>query len=215
MVEPPVLVGSDELDALAEAVFGSEEGRGRVAPLLRRWDAEVGAIHESDPDHELWHALRVDWALCDAELERRGDTWAARAAAGLVEGIAPDPRWSAVASTHVGLFEVWASEPAFLRDRLRGVSVPLRDPVRLVPPDDGPAALWEVRVCITEGHAHLCRAPLPYPLELLPLLEEAYAARFLPDGAPLRWSKLRRAWLAVSRATRADPIALFERILAG
>jgi hypothetical protein len=212
-----VTVGEDELDALAEAVFGTPAGRARVDPLLRRWEVEVGPIHEDDPHHGLWQAIRLDWALCDAEIDGgrgRGDTWAARAAAGLVDGIEPDPRWRAVSGTVVGLFEVWPSDPPFLRDRLRGACMPLHDAVRLVPVDDGPAALWEVRVCIGDGHAHLCRSPLPYPLELLPLLEQANADRFAPGGAPLRWSKLRRGWFAVHRARRADPAAIFERILA-
>jgi hypothetical protein len=210
---PSVRVDEDDLDALAEAVFGTESGRRRLEPLTRRWDDEVGLIHESDAHHELWHAIRVDWALCEAALGPGGDTWAARAAAGLVEGVEPDARWRAVATTHVGLFEVWPSEPAFLRDRLHGVSLPLHDPVRLVAPDEGPAALWEVRVCIADGHAHLCRPPLPYPLELLPLFEQANRDRFAPGGAPLRLPKLRRAWLALHRATRADPAAIFHRIL--
>jgi hypothetical protein len=211
-----VLAGEDDLDELAEAVFGTLEGRRRLDPLLRRWDAEVGLIHEGDPHHGLWHAIRVDWALCDAEIEGGrgpGDTWAARAAAGLIDGIEPEPRWRAVSSTMVGLFEVWASEPPFLRDRLRGMCMPLHDAVRLIPGDDGPAALWEVRVCICGGHGHLCRSPLPYPLEILPILDRAHADRFAGD-APLRGSKLRRAWFAYHRAARADPTAIFERILA-
>jgi hypothetical protein len=113
------------------------------------------------------------------------------------------------------LFEVWPSEPPFLRDRLRGACMPLSDTVRLIPAEDGPAALWEARVCICEGHGGLCRPPLPYPLELLPMLEQANADRFAPDGAPLPWSKLRRAWFAVHRAMRADPIAIFEQIVVG
>lgn len=216
MIDPPAPVDGDDLDALAEAVFGTRAGHARLEPMLRRWDLAIGPIHEDDPHYELWHAIRVDWALCDVDVEGgdgRGDTWAARAAAGLVDGVAPDPRWRAVASTFAGLFEVWPSEPPFVRDRLRGASMPLRDAVRLIPPDDGPAALWEVRVCVTDGHAHLCRAPLPYPLEILPMLEQAHADRFAPGGAPLRWSKLRRAWLAFHRATRADASAIFDRML--
>jgi hypothetical protein len=214
-VESPC-VGEDDLDALAEAVFGTPAGRGRLEPLLRRWDQEVGPMHEDDPHRELWHAIRVDWALCDAEIaggRGSGDTWAARAASGLVEGIEAHARWRAVSSTMVGLFEVWPSEPPFLRDRLRGSCMPLHDEVRLVAGEEGPAALWEVRVCIVGGHARLCRSPLPYPLELLPLLEQANADRFA-GSSPLPWSKLRRAWLAHHRATRADPVAIFERILA-
>jgi hypothetical protein len=71
-----------QLDRLAERVFGGEEGARRAAPLLARWDAAVGRTTAGDADHAALQAARVDWALCDAELDAPGETWAWRAAHG-------------------------------------------------------------------------------------------------------------------------------------
>jgi hypothetical protein len=101
---------------------------------------------------------------------------------------------------------------AWLRDRVHGLSLALRDPVHLVPAQNhGPAALWEVRIRIEHGHARLCREPLTYPLEILAWLEQANTRRFTAEGAPLDWLQLRRSWLQLGRARRADPLVFFDR----
>lgn len=216
MSDATAVCGADELDALAEAVFGGDEGLARLHPLLRRWDDEVGPLREDDDQYPLWQAMRADWVLCDAAIvggDGPGDTWARRAAIGAVPGVEPDPRWHAIATTFVGLFEVWPSRPAFLRDRVRGVSLPLGDDIELDPPTEkGPVALWEARITVVEGAAHLCRRPMPYPLSILPMLELAHALRFASPPTMLSWSKLRRSWLTFHRAPRAAAEAVFAQI---
>ena len=109
-----------QLDRLAERVFSGPEGPARAAPLLARWDAQVGGLGAGDVDHPLLQAARVDWALCDAEVGGPGESWAWRAAHGCVPGVEPDAAVQALARSQVGLFEVWPGKPAVLRGRIRG-----------------------------------------------------------------------------------------------
>src|SRR5690349_8757284 len=59
-----VTAAGEALDRLAAAVFAGERGRARVAPLLARFDAEVGVLDPEDPDFDLLQVSRMDWALC-------------------------------------------------------------------------------------------------------------------------------------------------------
>ncbi|MFY0541569.1 hypothetical protein [Nannocystis pusilla] len=121
---------SAALDELGERVFGGRDGARRAAPLLERWDREVGVHTSVDSGHEALAAARVDWALCDAEPPGAapGDTWAWRAATGRVPGIEPTPLYRLLATTQAGIFEVWPGTPLLLRDRLRGLSVRVDEP---------------------------------------------------------------------------------------
>jgi hypothetical protein len=209
----PSVPSEDDLDALAEAVFGGEAGARRLQPLLDRFAAEVGVLRDDDVVTELFRAYRTDWALVDAELDGPGDTWARRASHGLIEGVAPRPSFAAIAASLSGVFEVWPTRPPWLRDRLRGISVALADPVHVEPLGKGePAAVWEARLSIDDGRAHLLRPPLPYPVEVLPVLQDLGAARWRTGVRPGALA-LRRAWLQQQLAPRADPRATFARVL--
>lgn len=203
----------DLLDELAFAVFGGAEGERRLAAISARYDEIVGAVHPDDPYWELFQAHRVDWALCDADIPGGagvGDTWLARAIANRIPGVVVTESQLAVRSTYCGLFEIWPASTPFLRDRLRGLCVPLADDVEVEPgPRGEPSALWELRVIFEHGHARLCRPPLPYPLELLELLDDAEQQRWRDLAPPLGALWLRRALLRFVRAARIDPKVVF------
>jgi hypothetical protein len=201
----------DALDDLAARLFAGDAAS-RVAPLLRRFEAEVGPLHADDPQYELWHALRLDWAMCDASLDHPGDTWAWRAVTGTVPGVAASAVDGTVARSIAGVFEVWPGREPWLRELTRGICLPLADHVRLEPVvDDGPAALWGLRICVAAQRAFLCRPPLPFPLAATVAIREA-ARRRLANGEDLLL-KLYRAWLQHARATRADADGLFRAVL--
>lgn len=197
----------DLLDAVAGFVFDGDAGRLRLAPLLERWDDEVGTIREDDHQRELLQAIRTDWALCDVPV-RDGLPWLHHVLGGEL-GPVPDA-WRVLARNHVGLFEVFPGKVSWFRDLRGGLCVPVLDPLPLVPEESGPAAVWEARVVLVEGTAVLARAPLGYPFEMLPLMRQRSAARFGAARPKLRWSALRRGWLQFSRARRADPHTLFH-----
>lgn len=204
----------DALDAMAEALFDGERGRHHFAPLVARWDDEVASLRDDDADYARWQMIRTDWALCDApahDASGPGDTWARRVAGGEVEARPPGPLDSAVAASVSGLFEVWPGKVPWLRDCVAGICVALADEVWLEPADDdGPAALWEARVVLEGGRAHLCRPPLDYPLEVLEPIRTRQLQRFCPGGQRLSLSLLRRAHLRWRRAERADARVMFQ-----
>lgn len=195
------------LDDAAAFVFDGDEGARRLAPLLERWNDEIGTIREDDSQRELLQAMRTDWALCDAPAvgER---PWLAVVLEGAL-GPVPDA-WRVLARNHVGLFEVFPGRVSWLRDLRAGLCVPVLDALPLVPEPDGPAAVWEARVVLDGGTATLARAPLAYPFELLPTLLERSETRFGAPAPKLKWTALRRGWLQFSRARRADPSILFH-----
>lgn len=199
-----------QLDRLAEAVFGGVEGAARAAPLLARWDREVGRASAGDADHAALQAARVDWALCDAEVAGPGDTWAWRAAHGAVPGVEPDAAAQALARSQVGLFELWPGDPALLRGRIRGLCLRLDDPSLAAVRHErgGPLALWEVRVVFQrhagrEGAA-MARPPIAYPLEILPRLQRAHEQHWRAPSRGLDLPQLRRMRLQWTRARRPD-----------
>ncbi len=204
------------LDALAAAVFDGESGRRRLAPLLARWDDEAAPLRDEDPDYPRWQMIRADWALCDAQAHDArgpGDTWARRAAGGHLPGWRGEPDHGAVATSVSGLFEVWPGRLPWLRDCIGGLSVALADAVHLEPTgDDGPAALWEARVVLVGGRAHLCRPPLAYPLEILGTVRDRQLRRFSPGGRRPSLALLRRARLRWRRAERADAAVMFRLV---
>lgn len=198
---------ADALDDAASRVFDSAAGRERLAPLLQRWEDEVGTIREDDHESELLHAVRTDWALLDAS----APSWLRRALAKELDRVKPRASWRVLLGSHVGLFEVWPGPRAWLRDVRCGLSLELDDPVRVEPlPAGGPGALWEVRIVVHEGRARMCRRPLAYPIELLPDLHEANRRRFGRGGEPVPLLRLRRHWLQFHRAPRAEPAAVFR-----
>jgi hypothetical protein len=206
----------DALDELAAAVFDGELGRRRITPLLHCWDDEAAPLRDEDPDYARWQMIRMDWALCEAlahDATGPGDTWARRALRGRVAGFVPQERHLAVAATVAGLFEVWPGKVPWMRDCVGGLSVALADPVRLEPVgDDEPAALWEARLAIVGGKAHLCRPPLSYPLEVLETVRDRQLRRFAPGGRMPSLALLRRARLRWRRAERADATVMFRLI---
>lgn len=206
----------DALDELASAVFEGDAGRRRLAPLLAHWDDEAAPLRDEDPDFASWQVIRMDWALCDAlahDAAGPGDTWALRAVRGRVPGFCPEPHHLAVPCTVAGLFEVWPGRVPWLRDCVSGLSLALADPVRLEPLGKGePAALWEARIAIEGGRAHLCRPPLSYPLEVLDTVRDRGLRRFAAGGRPPALALLRRARLRWRRAERADASVMFRLI---
>jgi hypothetical protein len=208
---------SAALDAVAAAAFEGVAGRARLAPLLARFEAEVGALASDDPDFDLLQLTRMDWALCDVPAEpgaQLGDTWAWRVIHGRVAGAhcEPTPLRSAAARSVTGLFEVFPGEPTWVRDRISGVVLRLFDGVGPFPHVDPEraAALWELRlVPDPSGGCFVARPPIDYPLELLETLERELGQRF----ASPRWpslQELRRARLRYLRAGKRTPI---ERML--
>ncbi len=198
---------AEQLDEAATRVFGGVSGARRLAPLLARWDEEIGTVREDDQDRELLQAMRTDWALCDAAAvgER---PWLALLLEGAM-GPVPDA-WRVLARNHIGLFEVFPGKVSWLRDLRGGLCVPVLDPLPLLAETSGPAAVWEARVVLLDGTATLARGPLGYPLELLPTFVPLSEARFGGSQPKLRWPALRRGWLQFSRARRADPRNLFR-----
>jgi hypothetical protein len=214
----PVTAAGEALDRLAAAVFSGVEGRARVAPLLDRFDAEVGTLAPDDPDFDLMQIARMDWALCDVPATPdavRGDTWAWRAIHGRVPGLPafdttyPGSSVAAAARSVVGLFEVYPGEPTWVRDRLSGLVLRLADsvgPFPMIEPDR-PAALWELRLVPDGGGAFfVARAPIDYPLELLDSLEDAFPRLFSRSPWPTM-QDLRRARLRYLCAGKRTPIA--------
>lgn len=192
------------LDALAEQVFGGAAGARRAAPLLARFDAAVGAYTGEDAGYELLQAARIDWALCDAAIEGAGpgETWALRAALGRIPEV-PAGAWTwALATTQVGLFEVWPGAPTRLRDRLGGLVLRVDEPTPGLARGDRPAALWEARVALRPGGACLCRAPIEYPLEILRDLERAHEQRWRAPERVSDLMALRRLRLRWARSRR-------------
>jgi hypothetical protein len=213
-VETPA---SAALDAVAAAAFDGVAGRARLAPLLARFDAEVGALVSDDPDFELLQLTRMDWALCDVPAEpgaQPGDTWAWRVIHGRVPGARcePSPLRNAAARSVSGLFEVFPGEPTWVRDRISGVVLRLFDGVGPFPhaEPERAAALWELRlVPDPSGGCFVARPPIDYPLELLEALEQELGRRFASDRWP-DMQGLRRARLRYLRAGKRTPI---ERML--
>ena len=204
----------EALDDLSARTFAGEAGAARLAPLLARYDAAIGALHPDDPHHELLHVLRTDWALLEAEVDGPGDTWAWRVARGRVARVRPQPIDGTIARSIGGVFEVWRAREPWLREPTRGLCLPLADRVHLeAPPQGGPAALWELRIVIAGGRAFMCRPPLPYPLETVPVLRDAAKFRLKGHGERLS-HKLRRAWLHTARASRGDAAAILAATLA-
>jgi hypothetical protein len=202
-----------QLDRLAERVFGGVDGAKRAAPLLARWDAEVGRASAGDADHAHWQAARIDWALCDAEIAGGGpgETWAWRAAHGCVPEVEADAVIEALARSQVGLFELWPGRPALLRGRIRGLCLRIDDP-SLAPvrhERGGPLALWEVRVVFTADGARMCRPPIGYPLEILPRLQRAHEQHWREPSRGLDLPQLRRMRLQWTRARKPDPRGAF------
>jgi hypothetical protein len=213
-----VTPAGEALDALAAAVFSGPEGRARAAPLLARFDEEVGALGPEDPDFELLQVSRMDWALCDVPATPSaapGDTWAWRAIHGRIPGVAKQdaPSRAAAARAIVGLFEVYPGEPTWVRDRVSGLVLRLFDPVGPFALDEPerPAALWELRLVPDEsGGFFIARVPIDYPLELLDTLEDSFARRFEAEPWP-SLQDLRRARLRYLRAEGRTPIGRMLR----
>lgn len=199
------------LDLLEEQVFGGPEGAARARPLLARWDREVGVTTAIDDDHEALQAARVDWALCDAEAPGGGpgESWAWRAAQGRIAGVEPSPIVHLLATTQVGLFEVWPGRPLLLRDRLRGLCVRVAGRAPWLGEGRRVAALWEVRLAFGSGSPQICRPPIEYPPAIAPLLQRAHEAHFRePEKIDLQ--RLRRQRLRWARARKAeDPRGFF------
>ena len=80
---------------------------GRNASQPQGAQALFGALHPDDPNHELLHVLRTDWALLDAEVDGPGDTWGWRVARGRVARVRPQPIDGTIARSISGVFEVW------------------------------------------------------------------------------------------------------------
>jgi len=203
----------DALDRWTAACFGGVEGAARLAPLLARWDDEVGALRGEDAELEVLHAVRADWALCDAACDGDPRPWCMRDDA---EGVLAPALRDAVRGSWIGLFEVWPQGPArgaWLRDRLGGACASLQGPLDVAIADRGPSALWELRVVVRGGTLVACRRPVVYPLALVELLGEGGAPR---PGAPARLLQaLRRTRLWLLRAPRLDPRSVFEQALRG
>lgn len=198
----------EALDALAGEVFGGAAGQARLAPLLERFEREVGKIDELDPDFAQLQLVRMDWALCDATIPGAppGETWAFRAAQGHASAMR-----RAAARSIVGVFEVFPGGPsqaAWVRDRLLGVVVRVLDGLGPWPgaAPDRAVALWELRLLPDDaGGFRLARPPLDYSLDVLALLEHELPRRF---AAP-RWPSLqtlRRARLHHRRGEGRTPI---------
>lgn len=208
----------DALDALEEAVFGGAAGARRAAPLLARFDAEVGAYAGQDEDYELLRAVRVDWALCDAEAPGGGpgETWALRAATGRVPGVTPSAAAWALATSQVGLFEVWPGTPLLLRDRLHGLVVRVHEPLQWRGEARRAVALWEARVVLRPDGTCLCRSPLKYPLDIAPLLQRAHERHWrAPPGGSLlmRLRRQRLKWARAAALRRpVEPLAFFGEV---
>lgn len=202
---------SAALDELGERIFGGRDGARRAAPLLERWDREVGVHTSLDAGHEALAAARVDWALCDAEPPGAapGDTWAWRAATGRIAGLEPTPTIRLLATTQVGIFDVWPGTPLLLRDRLRGLCVRVDEPAPWLGESRRAAALWEMRLAFGAGWTAMCRTPIEYPLAIAPLLQRAHEGHWrAPERIELTpWRRQRLRWARDRRGE--DPRAFF------
>lgn len=194
---------TEPLDELAQAVFGGERGRARVEPLLREFERFVGPLHDDDEAAALLHAIRTDWALCDATPGGAppGESWAIRAARGRVAEVQPDETTWLLATSVASVFEVWPGETTWVRDLLRGFVAPLRDVMHGLEPERGrPAAIWETRVVFVPDGVRLCRPALEFPDACWPALTQ------LPKRFPVRPGELlahvRRSRLTWVRAGR-------------
>lgn len=214
----------EALDVLAAAAFSGTSGtsgRARVAPLLARFDREVGVLGPEDPDFELLQVTRMDWALCDVPATPDavpGDTWAWRTLRGELSdrsdvGFRPTPLRAAAARSLVGLFEIYPGEPTWVRDRISGVVLRLLDGVGpfVQAEPERPAGLWELRLVPDQvGGFHVARVPIDYPLELLDTLELEFPRRFEATPWP-GLQDLRRARLRYLRAGKRTPISRMLR----
>lgn len=202
----------ERLDALAEAVFGGERGQARVAPLLERFEALVGAPRVDDEDARALHAIRVDWALCDAWIDegagrRVGDTWAHRAARGMVPGVEPHEDWATLAASVARVFEVWPGRPAMARDVVGGLVVPLADAMPELEEERGrPSALWEMRLVLGPDGGRSCRPAVDYPFALLDELVRLRGRFPVDPETSLR--ALQRARLIWARSGRRSRLRL-------
>jgi len=201
----------DALDRLGEAVFGGERGLRRAQPLLAAIDRVVGGLSLGDQPYATLQGHRVDWALCEMLAPRGGpgETWAWRAAKGLLPEVEATPIVDAVASSVVDLFEVWrARGELVIRGRFSGIVAHLA-PTEEELEIEGDVGLWEARVVLLADGAHLCRGPLAYPEEILPWLERATEQRWggemTVDLLDIRASGLR--W---RRSAGGDPSAFFR-----
>ncbi len=200
---------TDDLDDLAAAVFGGEAGLERLDPLGRQFDNAVGRLPRDDPHWARWQVLRTDWALCEAELDRPGDTWARRAAAGGVPDVPAQPRWRVVAATQAGLYQVWPGRKPWVREALRGLAGPLPGHAPVDGADEGqPVALWDVHVAWDKDGARVCRQPWTYPLELVSWLEDRRLAGLTGQSSP-SLLELRRGCLRLLRHPRLSVTAAF------
>lgn len=186
------------IDAWAAAAFDGDDGAARLQPWRERWADEVGEPRGDDDDAEAWVRTRCDWALVEMGAGRpfvAGDDAVLR---------------QILAGSHVGLFEVWPTEQgkAWLRDRIAGIALQLAGRVDLRPEASGPAALWELRVVVNDARLVAVRPPLPYPLELLGVLDQLRPPAETPppgDGGAALLQALRHARLWHGRADRIDP----------
>ncbi len=160
---------ADALDAMAQVAFDRAEPAFLTA--LARWDAHSGAIGPSDPEFDAWAAARADWALCEG-WPSDGEGRARLAAVAAAAGVEP-ARATQVTRSIVGLFEVWPARTPWLRDRVGGLCLRAARPLDLMALGDGPDALWELRVVIDGGAAHVVRPPIDYPRELADLWPDA------------------------------------------
>lgn len=197
-------------DHVADAVV-RHAGAEAFTPLGYRFDDAVGRPREDDEDFALLQAIRSDWVVCDASIDGTpGNTWAWRAARGEVPGVdVTDAR--AVAASVTGLFEVWPGRVTWVRDRVRGLCLPLVDTPEGVVQARHASALWELRLLpdASGRGVRLGRRPLEYPLSLLTLLEASHGDRWSTGGG-LDLMSLRRARLGWIRGRRVGP---FERHL--
>ncbi len=190
------------LDAWAAAAFDGDEGARTLAPWLERWRDEIGDVRPDDPQFEAWAEARTDWALVDMDAGRAT--------------IDRDPSFRIVATSWVGVFEVWPTEGAvrlaWVRDRVGGACGRLAIPIDLRREPSGPAALWELRVIVQDGVLVPCRAPVAYPVALVGAWPDAPV---VPDPArPSRvLTALRRARLRHARTPRMDPVLAYGAAL--
>ena len=66
--------GGDDLDHVLEVVFDRPGGARRIERSIASYDAVLGPLFDDDEDEPLLRLLRTDWALCNGELDRPGDT---------------------------------------------------------------------------------------------------------------------------------------------
>lgn len=198
------------LDHVADAVVRTV-GSEAFEPLGRRFDDAVGRPREDDDDFALLQAIRSDWVVCEASISGTpGDSWAWRAARGEVAELG-GPEVRAVAASFTGLFEIWPGRTTWVRDRLRGLCLPLADPPEGIEAAQQASALWELRLLPsidgTPG-VRLGRRPLEYPMSLLSRLESSHGERWTAHGG-LDLMVLRRARLAWVRGRKVGGFARY------